>query len=56
MNDGMAETNAIKYTMGVRESSELSSYQEGKTPSDVFSQIERAHRIVKTLLEKEAEE
>lgn len=56
MNDALAETNAMKYTLGVREKSILPEYQDQKTPSDVFSQIDRAHNVVKTLLQKEAEE
>ncbi len=56
MHDALAETNAMKYTLGVREKTALPQYQEGKTPSDVFSQIRRAHAVVKTLLAKEAEE
>jgi len=53
MNESLAETNAIKYSLGIREHMTLPPYQEGKVPSDVFAQIERAHNIVLILLEKE---
>jgi len=53
MNDALAETTAIKYTLGTRNKLPLPPYEDDKVPADVFAQIERAHRIVKTLLEKE---
>lgn len=56
MNDALAETNAMKYTLGVREEVIIPLYESGKTPSNVFSQIERAHNVVKILLEEEAKE
>lgn len=56
MNDALAETGAMKYTLGVRENKGLPAYQDNKTPSDVYAQITRAHTVVKTLLEQEAQE
>lgn len=53
MNDAVSETQAIKYTLNIREHAEFPPYAGGMKPSDVFSQIERAHRVVKTLLERE---
>ncbi|MBX2834935.1 MAG: hypothetical protein KTR28_08180 [Micavibrio sp.] len=56
MHDALAETIAMKYTLGIREKTSLPQYQDGKTSSDVFSQIRRAHAVVKTLLAKERAE
>ena len=56
MNDALAETDAMKYTLGVRELTVLPQYQDGKTPSDVFIQIDRAHTLLNILLKKEAED
>jgi hypothetical protein len=53
MNDAVSETQAIKYTLNIREHAEFPPYAGGMKPSDVFSQIERAHRAVKALLERE---
>lgn len=53
MNESLAETDAIKYSLNIREHMTLPEYEEGKTPSDVFSQIDRAHSLVRFLLEKE---
>jgi len=53
MNYALAETSAIKYSLGVREYSILPPYEEKKTPSDVYAQIDRAHNIVKFLVNRE---
>lgn len=56
VNDAFAETNAIAYTLGYRDHVVLPAYKEGKTSSDVFSQIHHAHEMVKFLIEKEGYE
>lgn len=56
MNDALAETAAMKYSLGVREHITLPEVKEGKTPSDVFSQVNRAHRVIQFLLREEAKE
>lgn len=56
MNDALAEVSAIKYALGVREQFRLPPYEEGKTPSDVFSQIQRAHAVLRALMDKEGGE
>ncbi len=56
MNDALAETDAMKYTLGMREVTALADMQAKKKPSDVFSQIHRAHNVVRMLIEKEVVE
>lgn len=49
MNDALSETDAIKYSLGVREKTTLPKWDEGKTPTDVFDKIYKAHVIVRGL-------
>lgn len=49
MNDALSGTDAIKYSLGVREKTILPALEEGKTPTDVFDKIYRAHVIVRGL-------
>lgn len=62
MGDALAETNAIKYSLYVRENTHLPPLIPSKTPSDVFGKIHYAHAIVQKLLtlethlEKETED
>ena len=55
MNNALSGTNAIKYTLGVREKTDLPGFEKDKTPSDVFREIHHAHIIVKRLIELETE-
>jgi len=54
MNDALAGTHAIKYTLGIGEQSNLPKNQPDKTPSDVFGVIYNAHLMVKKIIELEA--
>ena len=56
MHDALAETEAIKYTLRINDTPVFPLYQEGKTPSDVYSLISHAHSIVRELLEMERRE
>ncbi len=54
MNDALAETDAIKYVLGVREhAAQLSSHEE-KSATDVFKVIRHAHNLVQKIIEFEA--
>lgn len=56
MNDALAETNAMNYTLGIREHAVLPFYQDNMTPSHVYAQSERAYRLVQTMLKRESDE
>lgn len=56
MHDAVAETEAIKYTLHIDDTTRFPLYQDGKTPSDVYSLIAHAHAIVRELLEMERRE
>ena len=56
MHDALAETEAIKYTLHIDDAPAFPLYQEGKTPSDVYSLVTYAHSIVRELLEMERRE
>lgn len=53
MNDALAETEAVKYALGVREKTKLSKRESGKTPTDAFNEIYEAHLVVKMLIKHE---
>ena len=54
MNDALAETKAMKYTLHIHNVTELPPLDTTKTPSDVFGQIHEARLIVQELIEHEA--
>ncbi|NCT40310.1 MAG: hypothetical protein GW778_01435 [Alphaproteobacteria bacterium] len=53
MYNVLAETGAMKYSLGDREHSNMPVYQTNKTPSDIFAEIERGHRVVQKFLMEE---
>lgn len=54
MNDALAETEAIKYTLHIKDETIIPVHDASKNPPDVFAQISHAHEIIKRLLVLEA--
>ncbi len=55
VNDLISGTNAIKYTLDIREETPLPPYQSGKTASDVYNVLYRTHLITQKILALETE-
>ena len=55
MNDAFAETEAMKYALSIRKAGVFPLYQDGKKPSDVFSQVDYMHRLIFDLKDCEEE-